>query len=138
MVPKTIYMINKYILENHLLLWKLNIHNHVFISHAYINHIHKSHVCLTIPYSCSNHDSKYNRTWNPWKYIQVWKDICFIKQKLIDILVQWSKTYRNINSLFIYNLTKTCHIKLCLLTEIGELLCFAIHACRILSHAKRD
>ena len=33
------------------------------------------------------------------------------------------KAYRDINSLFINNLTKTCHIKICLLTEIGKLLC---------------
>ena len=40
------------------------------------------------------------------------KSICLIKQKVIEILVQWSRAYRNISSLFINNLTKTCHIKI--------------------------
>ena len=40
------------------------------------------------------------------------KSICLIKQKLIEILVQWSKAYRNISSLFINYLTTTCHIKI--------------------------
>ena len=68
-------------LENHLFLWKFYIHNHALISHAYINHTNKSHVCLSIPYSCWNHDSKHNRTWNQWKYIQFWKGICLLTSK---------------------------------------------------------
>ena len=125
-------------LENHLFLWKLYIHNHALISHAYINHTNKSHVCLSIPYSCSIHDSKHNRTWNQWKNIQVWKGICLFTSKAYRNICSIIKTYRNMNSLFINNLTKTCHIKICLLTKIGELLCSVIHVFRILLHAKCD
>ena len=35
---------------------KLYIHTHVFINDAYIKHTNKSHVCWTIPYSCSKHN----------------------------------------------------------------------------------
>ena len=47
--------------------------------------------------------------------------ICLIIQKL----------YKSINSMFINNLTKTCHIKNCLLTEIDEFLCCIIHVSRV-------
>ena len=97
-IKNHIYMINKtctwskwnliyYHTWKPYLLWKPYIHNHVFINHAYISHSNKSHVWFTILYSCSNHDSKYNRTRYSWKYIQVWEGFCLIKQKLIEILI---------------------------------------------------